>query len=234
MTYQEQETLKEIIKTLKYKAKPRYNPSPDGSRERYYEGESNAYNDCADILEKYLKMNGYITWHPGTEKPVIYKDQLTGNKLNTFALCILWYDGWNEELCKVTEDGKFESMTGSETYDSDFFEFWAYTSDIIPYSLYEKIIGYKELCEEMHLDEDDKPKLFYIPGDPDKADKIREAFEKLGCEKVDAFSFTDKNRIFYTYKSENKCDKTLYLNAGNYWILDDILPQHPYYRKLII
>ncbi len=95
MTYQEQETLKEIIKTLKYKANPRYNPSPDGSREKYYEGESNAYNDCVSILEKYLKMNGYITWHPGTEKPVIYTDKLTGNKLNTFALCILWYDGWN-------------------------------------------------------------------------------------------------------------------------------------------
>ncbi len=125
-------------------------------------------------------------------------------------------------------------MTSSETYDSDFFEFWAYTSDIIPYSLYEKIIGYKELCEEMHLDEDDKPELFYIPGDPDNADKIREAFEKLGCEKVDAFSFTDKNRIFFTYKSENIFDKKLYLEAGNYWILNNILPQHPYYRKLII
>lgn len=234
MTYQEQETLKEIIKTLKYKAKPRYNPSPDGSRERYYEGESNAYNDCADILEKFA--NTEKIWHPGSEKPAIYVDPTTGHKLNTFALCIIWYDGWIEELCKVTEDGKFESMTGAGTYeyDSDFFEFWAYTYDLIPYSLYEKHIGYKELCKEMHLDEDDEPKLFYIGGDPDKADKIREAFEKLGCEKVNAFSFTDSKRMFFTYKSENKFDKKLYLEAGNYWILNDILPQHPYYRKLII
>ena len=232
MTYQEQETLKEIIKTLKYKAKQRYNPSPDGSRERYYEGESNAYNDCADILEKFA--NTEKIWHPGSEKPVIYVDPTTGHKLNTFALCILWYDGWNEELCKVDEDGSFESMTSSETYDSDFFDFWAYTYDLIPYSLYEKHIGYKELCEEKHLDEDNKPELFYIQGDRDKADKIREAFEKLGCEKVHAFSFDDNRRMFFTYKSDNKLDDNLYLNAGNYWILNDILPQHPYYRKLII
>lgn len=232
MTYQEQETLKEIIKTLKYKAKPRYNPSPDGSRERYYEGESNAYNDCASILEKFA--NTEKIWHPGSEKPAIYVDPTTGHKLNTFALCILWYDGWNEEFCQVTEDGKFESMTGFNEYDSDFFEFWAYTYDLIPYSLYEKHIGYKELCKEKHLDEDNKPELFYIPGDPDNADKIREAFEKLGCEKVDAFSFTDKTRMFFTYKSDNVLDDKLYLNAGNYWILNDIFPQHPYYRKLII
>ena len=65
-------------------------------------------------------------------------------------------------------------MTGFNEYDSDFFEFWAYTYDLIPYSLYEKHIGYKELCQEKHLDEDNKPELFYIQGDRDKADKIRE------------------------------------------------------------
>ena len=232
MTYQEQETLKEIIKTLKYKAKPRYNPSPDGSRESYYEGESNAYNDCANILEKFA--NTEKIWHPGSEKPAIYTDPTTGCKLNTYALCIIWYDGWKEEFCQVTEDGKFESMTGFNEYDSDFFEFWAYTYDLIPYSLYEKRIGYKELCKEKHLDENNKPELFYIQGDRDKSDKIREAFEKLGCEKVHAFSFDDNRRMFFTYKSDNKLDDNLYLNAGNYWILNDILPQHPYYRKLII
>ena len=232
MTYQEQETLKEIIKTLRYKANPRYNPSPDGSRESYYEGESNAYNDCANILEKFA--NTEKIWHPGSEKPAIYTDPTTGRKLNTYALCIIWYDGWKEEFCQVTEDGKFESMTGFNEYDSDFFEFWAYTYDLIPYSLYEKHIGYKELCKEKHLDEDKKPELFYIQGDRDKADKIREAFEKLGCEKVHAFSFDDNRRMFFTYKSDNELDDNLYLNAGNYWILNDILPQHPYYRKLII
>jgi hypothetical protein len=60
--------LKEIIKHFRAKAQSRFNPSPDGSREKYYEGWKDAYNDCADVLERYLAKysNG---WHPGSELP---------------------------------------------------------------------------------------------------------------------------------------------------------------------
>ena len=47
-------TLEEIIEHLENKAKKGCQPSMDGSREKYYEGLSVAYMDCADILKKYL------------------------------------------------------------------------------------------------------------------------------------------------------------------------------------
>ena len=74
-------------------------------------------------------------WHKGSEKPSMYKDKLTGHLLNTYALCIIWYDGWIEDLCKVTDDHKFASCTSNEVYDSEFFEYWAYTHDLIPKDL---------------------------------------------------------------------------------------------------
>lgn len=76
-------------------------------------------------------------WHEGTEIPQMYVDPTTGAKWNTFALCIIWYDGWHEDLCKVTDDGKFESMTSGDVSESKFFDYWAYTDDLIPWSLYE-------------------------------------------------------------------------------------------------
>ena len=50
-------TLKEIIDILRYKASQGCQPSMDGRRESYYKGRNDAYNECADILEKYLKQN---------------------------------------------------------------------------------------------------------------------------------------------------------------------------------
>lgn len=74
-------------------------------------------------------------WHEGTDIPQMYIDPQTGKELNTFALCIIWYDGWNEDLCKVTEDGMFESMTSGDVNEPNFFEYWAYTYDLIPSDL---------------------------------------------------------------------------------------------------
>ena len=74
-------------------------------------------------------------WHKGSEKPSIYKDKLTGNTLITYALCIIWYDGWVEDLCRVTEDHIFISMTSGKTYLPTDFEYWAYTYDLIPKNL---------------------------------------------------------------------------------------------------
>jgi hypothetical protein len=50
-------TLKEIIEHLEIKAKAKCQPSMDGSRERYYEGLSAAYTDCANILKRYLEQD---------------------------------------------------------------------------------------------------------------------------------------------------------------------------------
>ena len=74
-------------------------------------------------------------WHKGSEKPSIYRDELTGNTLRTYALCIIWYDGWIEDLCRVTEDHIFISMTSGKTYLPTDFEYWAYTHDLIPKDL---------------------------------------------------------------------------------------------------
>ena len=74
-------------------------------------------------------------WHEGIEVPQMYVDPTTGAKQNTFALCIIWYDGWHEDLCKITEDGMFESMTNGDVNEPNFFEYWAYTHDLIPSDL---------------------------------------------------------------------------------------------------
>ena len=61
-----------------------------------------------------------------------------------------WYDGWNEDLCKVTDDGKFESMTSGDVFESKFFDYWAYTDDLIPWRLYE------ELCPTPNIEDKEK------------------------------------------------------------------------------
>ena len=48
-------TLEEIIEHLENKAKKGCQPSMDGSREKYYEGLSDAYMDCANMLKKFLE-----------------------------------------------------------------------------------------------------------------------------------------------------------------------------------
>lgn len=78
-------------------------------------------------------------WHEGSEVPQMYVDPTTGAKWNTFALCVGWYDGWHPDLCKVTEEGKFESMTSGDVFESKFFDYWAYTDDLIPWRLYEEL-----------------------------------------------------------------------------------------------
>ena len=78
-------------------------------------------------------------WHDGfdeKDKPEMYIDPTTGKKWNTFALCIFWYDGWHSDLCRITEDGKFESMTDKKVYEPNHvFEYWAYVDDLIPNDL---------------------------------------------------------------------------------------------------
>lgn len=48
-------TLEEIIEHLENKAKKSCQPSMDGSREKYYEGLSDAYMDCTNMLKKFLE-----------------------------------------------------------------------------------------------------------------------------------------------------------------------------------
>ena len=79
-------------------------------------------------------------WHNGhdeNDKPEVYVEPITGAKWHTYALCIFWYDGWNEDFCEVTDDGKFMSMTDSEhkIYEPKMFDYWAYTHDLIPNDL---------------------------------------------------------------------------------------------------
>jgi len=79
------------------------------------------------------KTNDYKRiWHSGSEKPELYKDKITGHELNTYCICVLWYDGWKETMCRVTEDGNFVDISNNESYDHDFFEYWCYTYDIYP------------------------------------------------------------------------------------------------------
>ena len=82
-------------------------------------------------------------WHDSfdeNDKPQMYVDPTTGAKWNTFVLCIGWYDGWHPDLCKVTEEGKFESMTSDDIFEPKFFDYWAYTDDLIPSNLYNDLI----------------------------------------------------------------------------------------------
>ena len=48
-------TLQEIIDILRLKASQECQPSMDGRREQYYKGRDEAYLECAEILEKYIK-----------------------------------------------------------------------------------------------------------------------------------------------------------------------------------
>ena len=75
--------LKEIIKHFRTQAQSRFNPSPDGSREKYYEGRKDAYNDCADVLERYAVKypNG---WRPASELPVIPEGEFS---VSVIAYC---------------------------------------------------------------------------------------------------------------------------------------------------
>jgi hypothetical protein len=95
--------------------------------------QENCYSLRQDLLDNATNLSS--VWHKGSEKPSIYKDGLTGYTLRTYALCIIWYDGWIEDLCRVTDDHKFASCTSDEVYDSEFFEYWAYTHDLIPKDL---------------------------------------------------------------------------------------------------
>lgn len=71
-------------------------------------------------------------WHSGDEKPQMYTDELTGHKLNTYCICVYWYDGWNETMCKVTEDGNFIDIEDKNPYEPGFFSYWCYSYDIYP------------------------------------------------------------------------------------------------------
>lgn len=48
-------TIEEIIKCLEYKSRMGCQPSMDGSREKFYQGRSEAYLECANMLRNYLK-----------------------------------------------------------------------------------------------------------------------------------------------------------------------------------
>lgn len=67
------------------------------------------------------KTNDYKRiWHSGDEKPEIYKDKITGKLLNTYCLCVFWYDGWHEVLCHVTKDSNFVDVENNRSYKHDF------------------------------------------------------------------------------------------------------------------
>ena len=84
--------------------------------------------------------NGNKVWHSGDEKPQIYKDRITGCERSTYCICVYWYDGWNEVMCKVTNDGNFVDMEDKNSYKHDAFDYWCYTYDIYPVETTEKYI----------------------------------------------------------------------------------------------
>lgn len=79
-------------------------------------------------------------WHTSDEKPEIYKDKISGNKLVTYCLCIFWYDGWHSSLCYVNEDGTVTEVNNGKTFSIESFEYWAYDYDLIPDNLDNKLI----------------------------------------------------------------------------------------------
>ncbi|MBO6273883.1 hypothetical protein J6O48_14090 [bacterium] len=107
--------------------------------------ENNAYKELAKMNEKHFKeMQNTIAqyrqpinelkdlWHPGDERPT---RQINSNYVY-YALCIYWYDGWNEELCKINKDGTFTDSNGNIWgLERDFFDYWCYTDDLIPDNL---------------------------------------------------------------------------------------------------
>ena len=109
--------------------------------------ENNSYKELAKMNEKQFKeMQNMLAqyrrpinelkdlWHPGDEKPT---RQINSNYVH-YALCIFWYGGWNEELCKINEDGTFTDSNGNiwDMNKETFFDYWCYTDDLIPDNLY--------------------------------------------------------------------------------------------------
>ena len=105
--------IKEIIKHFRTQAQSRFNPSPDGSREAYYNGRKDAYNDCADILERYAVKypNG---WHPASELPPLDEN---GNSQDVIAIC-----GTTNLLCDLP---RWSSVVGGVWGDKDV-KWWCY------------------------------------------------------------------------------------------------------------
>lgn len=79
-------------------------------------------------------------WHSGDENPQMYKDKITGHELITYCICLYWYDGWNEVMCKVTKDGNFVDVENSKQYEHGFYEYWCYIYDIYPVGTNEKYL----------------------------------------------------------------------------------------------
>lgn len=99
--------IKEIIKHFRTQAQSRFNPSPDGSRETYYNGRKDAYNDCADILERYTVKypNG---WHPVSEPP---------KESGVYVVITDFYS------CQTATFAKYDKDKGWDTAD---IEWWCY------------------------------------------------------------------------------------------------------------
>lgn len=86
-------------------------------------------------MENYKKI-----WHSGDEKPQMYKDKITGHLLNTYCLCVFWYDGWNEALCRVTDEGNLEEVGTKQIWLPSDFSYWCYTYDITPVEIDERYL----------------------------------------------------------------------------------------------
>ena len=70
---------------------------------------------------------------------------------------------------------------------------------------------------------------YYIQGDAAKADQIKAAFEKLGCD-VTGFDMCNDNILFFTYKLEGGGKVISTTNANIYTA--DIIKTHPDYKEL--
>lgn len=70
---------------------------------------------------------------------------------------------------------------------------------------------------------------YYIQGDAAKADKIKAAFKKLGCD-VTGFDMCNDNILFFTYKLEGGGKVISTTNANLYTA--DIIKTHPDYKEL--
>ena len=70
---------------------------------------------------------------------------------------------------------------------------------------------------------------YYIQGNKEKADQIKAAFKKLGCD-VTGFDMCNDNILFFTYKLEGGGKVISTTNANLYTA--DIIKTHPDYKEL--
>lgn len=107
--------------------------------------ENKAYEELAKMNEKHFRelQNSIVQlrqpinslkdlWHNSEEQPT----RQINSKYIHYALCLLWYDGWHAELCKINKDGTFTDSKGDIwNKDNNIFTYWSYVEDLIPTDL---------------------------------------------------------------------------------------------------